>query len=713
MFRNTTEVTESLSSSEIDHNKIYFGREIGKGGFGQVYLCRYQGIEIAVKRAISNSNVNEIKNERIFTDILSLSPSPNIVKFYKHKSETVNFNVQIAMEYLPQGSLLDFLKSNDRPFIWDDRFRVVKGIANGINFLHGLGIMHCDLKPGNILLTENLQPKISDFNEAINFSRAYCSRTIWGSPDYQAPEASVLPQSDIYSFGVILEDVFGHRRSVIPTELFNFIQRCKDPIPSNRPSAEDCVVEINRLESISSLSLTNDIPELCLASSERQWVNIVTYLQARNNIHPISPDSLLPLLTQAIDKGKIKAIEFLIKTLDVPVNFEQIERAFSKNSRPMIEVLAEHISRLSSDSLSSLVARAIEKSKIIAIEFLIKTFHVAVTFEQIKRAFSLNCRPLIRAVAEANTIVGDADRSRLWRLAYNSRNAEIASDVLNSACIFDPHHEILWEINWFMEADRVFLLDYLNRLHHKPSAEILSNLLYQMLAAAFNLGLGFDKEKDVFTQLVNMGAVIQERHLSATYNTPQLFDYVLKANPNIQSEKLLLQAASNQDWTTVRIYLKNRLVSPSIIAKLSYQQGFFIDKFLIIFNKTMIDYRTNTHAKNQAITSVLQTVQALMNENFEAIKNVDAAAILLGCIAQAENEVMAYHRKKILGWTSTPILVKKLSAVRQEFFSYVKSEGFNYEYLEEDFIDRYITYSNGLKENRTFVSEVEHTKNKA
>ncbi|XP_047087187.1 cysteine-rich receptor-like protein kinase 10 isoform X1 [Lolium rigidum] len=163
----------------------------------------------------------------------------NIVQLVAFCSETTKKLVQfdgkyiqaditeslLCYEYLPDGSLEEKLfeaeaaedVSSAEPSIdWGTRFKIIKGICKGLQYLHKLDIpiIHMDLKPENILLDANMVPKIADFA----FSRVFgqeqtrlCTQTVVGSYGYMAPEylykGEISAQSDIYSLGLMIIEI--------------------------------------------------------------------------------------------------------------------------------------------------------------------------------------------------------------------------------------------------------------------------------------------------------------------------------------------------------------------------------------------------------------------------------------------------------------------------------------------------------------------------
>ncbi|EOY28493.1 S-locus lectin protein kinase family protein, putative isoform 1 [Theobroma cacao] len=169
-----------LSTVSAATSKFSFEQKIGEGGFGPVYKgVLPTGKEIAVKRLSKNSGqgLQEFKNEVI---LISKLQHRNLVKLLGCCIQ--GEERMLIYEYLPNKSLdcflfgldyFDYLTSPDktrRNFLgWKKRFEIVMGIARGLLYLHQdsrLRIIHRDLKASNILLDDQMHPKISDFGIA-------------------------------------------------------------------------------------------------------------------------------------------------------------------------------------------------------------------------------------------------------------------------------------------------------------------------------------------------------------------------------------------------------------------------------------------------------------------------------------------------------------------------------------------------------------------
>ncbi|XP_024019265.1 G-type lectin S-receptor-like serine/threonine-protein kinase At4g27290 [Morus notabilis] len=196
--------------------------KIGAGGYGPVYKGRLStGQEIAVKRLSKNSGqgLKEFKNE---VELIAKLQHRNLVALLGCCVEAEE--KMLIYEYMPQKSLDHFIFDGTRSTIlpWNKHFNIIRGIGRGLLYLHQdskLQIVHRDLKASNILLDNNLNPKISDFGLARPFrddeNEARTKRVV-GTYGYMSPEYAIdgkfSIKSDVFSFGVILlETVSGKK----------------------------------------------------------------------------------------------------------------------------------------------------------------------------------------------------------------------------------------------------------------------------------------------------------------------------------------------------------------------------------------------------------------------------------------------------------------------------------------------------------------------
>jgi len=217
-------------------------RLLGTGAFGSVYKgILDDGGLVAVKKLAENSPVprdkifeNEVQN-------IMVLEHENIVKLVAFRREAQSKLVQsngrhiiaditetlLCYEFLPRGSLDKNLFGENNSIDWDTRFKIIKGICKGIDFLHTLPkpVLHLGLKPQNILLGDNMTPKIADFGFSRIFGQEQTrmnTRSVVGSVGYMAPEylssGEISARSDIYSLGLIIMEISTREKNSSSTD---------------------------------------------------------------------------------------------------------------------------------------------------------------------------------------------------------------------------------------------------------------------------------------------------------------------------------------------------------------------------------------------------------------------------------------------------------------------------------------------------------------
>ncbi|CAL1358333.1 unnamed protein product [Linum trigynum] len=210
----------SMASIVTATNNFSLRNKLGQGGFGPVYKGKLsEGLEVAVKRLskTSGQGIIEFRNELILIANLQHRNLVRLLGCCIHGEEKM-----LVYEYMPNKSLDSFIFDESKKLFldWNKRFNIIEGIAQGLLYLHKYSrvrIVHRDLKVGNILLDENLSPKISDFGMArifsSNESEASTNKLV-GTYGYMSPEYAMngtfSTKSDVFSFGVmVLEIVSG------------------------------------------------------------------------------------------------------------------------------------------------------------------------------------------------------------------------------------------------------------------------------------------------------------------------------------------------------------------------------------------------------------------------------------------------------------------------------------------------------------------------
>ncbi|XP_068652715.1 G-type lectin S-receptor-like serine/threonine-protein kinase SD2-5 [Aristolochia californica] len=204
-----------------------FTVKLGQGGFGSVYHgVLPDGMEIAVKKLES---IGQGKKEfRAEVSIIGSIHHVHLVRLRGFCTEGTHR--LLAYEYMAKGSLdrWIFQRSGYDLLDWDKRFNIALATAKGLAYLHedcSVKIVHCDIKPENVLLDDNFVARVSDFGLAKLMTReqSHVFTTLRGTRGYLAPEwitnYAISEKSDVYSFGMVLLEVISGRKSYDPSEI--------------------------------------------------------------------------------------------------------------------------------------------------------------------------------------------------------------------------------------------------------------------------------------------------------------------------------------------------------------------------------------------------------------------------------------------------------------------------------------------------------------
>ena len=193
-----------------DESANGFKEELGRGAFGVVYkgIIRASGssILVAVKKLDRIANNGDKEFETV-VNVIGKTHHKNLVQLVGFCKE--NDQRLLVYEYMSNGSLADYLFGDQRPG-WVARIKIAQGIARGLVYLHEectTQIIHCDIKPQNILIDEHHNARISDFGMAklLALNQTHTNTAIRNKP--------VTTKVDVYSFGVLLLEIICCRKS--------------------------------------------------------------------------------------------------------------------------------------------------------------------------------------------------------------------------------------------------------------------------------------------------------------------------------------------------------------------------------------------------------------------------------------------------------------------------------------------------------------------
>ncbi|GLJ10853.1 hypothetical protein SUGI_0136630 [Cryptomeria japonica] len=233
MVKETTEIEDDVPTSlrTFTFRKLQvatknFRHKLGSGSFGSVFKGTLpDNTLVAVKKLGGLAQAEKQFRAEIST--IGKIQHVNLVRLWGFCAE--GSRRLLVYEYMPNGSLASFLfRSKDgevqgKLLNWKTRYQIALGTARGLAYLHeecADRIIHCDIKPENILLDAQFCPKVADFGLAKlvgrDFSRVLT--TTRGTRGYLAPEwisgLPITPKADVYSFGMTLLEIISGRRNV-------------------------------------------------------------------------------------------------------------------------------------------------------------------------------------------------------------------------------------------------------------------------------------------------------------------------------------------------------------------------------------------------------------------------------------------------------------------------------------------------------------------
>jgi serine/threonine protein kinase len=242
-----------------------FGRyeilgELGRGAMGIVYKARDPQIDriVALKTVPLRGQEPDAETEyrmRFMNEAQAAGRlhHPGIVAVFDVGEEAEHRDPYIVLEYVP-GEALNRVLKREKKLLLATALQFALEIAEALDYAHGQGVTHRDIKPGNILITPDGHPKIADFGIAkLNLAHFTLPGKVLGTPAYMAPEQlageGVDGRSDLFSLGVILYTmVAGHspfQGDSATTVCFKVANR--EPVPAsaldlNLPTELDAVI---------------------------------------------------------------------------------------------------------------------------------------------------------------------------------------------------------------------------------------------------------------------------------------------------------------------------------------------------------------------------------------------------------------------------------------------------------------------------------------
>src|SRR5512132_2487750 len=246
-----------MDEGTVLNNRYQLLERLGRGGMSDVFRARDLMLEryVAIKVLGEQYSNDESFQKRLRQEARAAAnlSHPNIVTVHDFGFD--QNQLYIVMEHVPGKDLKTLLRQRGRYSVEEAIPLMVQACA-GIGYAHRAGLVHCDIKPHNMIVTPDARLKVTDFGIARALSTILPDEradVVWGSPQYFSPEQAVgeapSPASDVYSLGIVLyEALTGALPFTAPTsEELALLHLQADPIPLHEyvpdiPSALEQIV---------------------------------------------------------------------------------------------------------------------------------------------------------------------------------------------------------------------------------------------------------------------------------------------------------------------------------------------------------------------------------------------------------------------------------------------------------------------------------------
>ncbi|XP_017981269.1 PREDICTED: G-type lectin S-receptor-like serine/threonine-protein kinase At5g35370 [Theobroma cacao] len=211
---------QKFDYEELEVATDNFKTKIGSGGFGAVYKGTLPDKTVVAVKKITNPG---IQGKKEFCTEIAVIGNIHHVNLVKLRGFCAQGGQRfLVYEYMNRGSLDRTLFGSGPVLEWQERFDIALGTARGLTYLHSgceHKIIHCDVKPENILLHDHFQAKISDFglSKLLSPEQSSLFTTMRGTRGYLAPEwltnSAISEKTDVYSFGMVLLELVSGRKN--------------------------------------------------------------------------------------------------------------------------------------------------------------------------------------------------------------------------------------------------------------------------------------------------------------------------------------------------------------------------------------------------------------------------------------------------------------------------------------------------------------------
>jgi serine/threonine protein kinase len=233
-----------MSSPNLLNNRYRIEGRIGSGGMAEVYRARDLMLErtVAIKLLREDFSQDSTFRERFRQEAKAAAnlSHPNIVTIHDFGFDEKQ--IFIVMEYIPGTDLKTILENRGSMQV-DEALPLIIQACAGVGYAHRAGLVHCDVKPHNMIVTPDQRLKVTDFGIAralASIPPQEVNNVVWGSPQYFSPEQAAghppSPASDVYSLGVVFYEMITGRLPFIASTAaeLSYLHRSVAPTPPSQ-----------------------------------------------------------------------------------------------------------------------------------------------------------------------------------------------------------------------------------------------------------------------------------------------------------------------------------------------------------------------------------------------------------------------------------------------------------------------------------------------
>ncbi len=301
-----------MADPTLLNGRYQIEKNLGNGGMAVVY----RALDLTLERAVALKVLREDYSsdpafrERFRQEATAAAnlAHPNIVTV--HDFGIDQGHLFIVMEYVPGTDLNSILQKRGR-FTIDETLPLIRQACAGIGYAHRAGLVHCDVKPHNFLITPDNRLKVTDFGIAralASINPEEKTKIVWGSPQYFSPEQAAgnapSPASDVYSLGVVMYYMLTGRLPFTATTIPELIEmhRSASPTPPRRfnpaipPTLEEIILKVLSKEPTARYRTADQLGRVLMTFNEQLSPQPASFQQVLKPVpsQPISQPSNKP-----------------------------------------------------------------------------------------------------------------------------------------------------------------------------------------------------------------------------------------------------------------------------------------------------------------------------------------------------------------------------------------------------------------------------------